>query len=250
MSEIRRIALVTDFGAGSLYVGQMLLRLSELVPEIPVVDLVSNLPPFRPDLSAYLLSALVRDVPDDTLFLCVVDPGVGGGRSVIHIEADRRCYVGPDNGLMSVVARRGRVVRVRRVTWRPGRVSASFHGRDLFCPVVGMLVRGERLESLSVDRESIVGSDWPDDLAKVVFVDGYGNLISGMRASALSGDVRLRAAGTALSRARTFCEVPHGTAFWYENSLGLVELAVNKGRADLTLGLEAGDPIDVLDGSI
>lgn len=250
MSEIRRIALVTDFGAGSPYVGQTLLRLAELVPEIQVVDLVSNLPSFRPDLSAYLLSALVRDVPDDTLFLCVVDPGVGGGRSVIHMEADGRWYVGPDNGLMSIVARHGRVVCVRRVTWRPGRLSASFHGRDLFCPVAGMLVRGERPESHSVDRESIVGSDWPDDLAKVVYADGYGNLISGMRASALSGEVRLRAAGRELAYARTFCEAPRGMAFWYENSFGLVELAVNQGRADLTLGLGAGDPIDVLDGSI
>ena len=248
MPEIRRIALVTDFGTGSPYVGQMVLRLAQLVPDIQVVDLVSDLPPFRPDLSAYLLPALVRDVPDDTLFICVVDPGVGGARSVIQMEADRRWYIGPDNGLMSIVARRGRVVRVRRVTWRPSRLSASFHGRDLFCPVGAMLVRGEPLETCAVGTQAIVGSDWSDDLAKVVYADGYGNLVCGMRASALSADARLCAGGRELGYARTFCEVPRGAAFWYENSFGLVELAVNQGRADLMLGLGPGDPIDGLDG--
>lgn len=250
MSEIQRIALVTDFGAGSPYVGQMLLRLAKLVPDTRVVDLVSSLPPFRADLSSYLLSALVRDVPDDTLFLCVVDPGVGGRRSLIQMEVDGRWYVGPDNGLMSVVARHGKAVNVRRVTWSPGRMSASFHGRDLFCPVAAMLVRGQWPESVSVDRELIVGSDWPLDLAKVVYTDGYGNLITGMRASALTGNVRLRVAGRELAYARTFCEVPRGTAFWFENSFGLVELAVNQGRADCTLRLGPGDPIDILDGSV
>ena len=106
---IDRIALVTDFGPGGPYVGQLKLRLSELVPGIPVIDLVSDLTPFRSDLAAYFLPALVRDIPNSTLYLCVVDPGVGGERAALAVLADGNWYVGPDNGLLAVVARRATV---------------------------------------------------------------------------------------------------------------------------------------------
>jgi hypothetical protein len=221
----------------------MLLSLGHLVPGIQVVDLVSDLPPFRPQLAAYLLPALARDVPDGTVFLCVVDPGVGGEREALALEADGRWYVGPDNGLLSVVARRAGKLRVLRVIWRPERSSSSFHGRDLFCPVAAMLARGRLPESEPLDAGSVVGWGWPDELAEVVYVDGYGNLVTGHRASALGRGARLRAAGRDIAFARTFCEVSAGQAFWYENSFGLVELAVNRGDACLTLGLGPGDPI-------
>jgi len=93
------IALVTDFGGASPYLGQMQLRLSGLLPRLPVIDLVSDLAPSRSDLAAYFLPALVRNMPARTLYLCVVDPGVGGERSALAVEADEDWYVGPDNGL-------------------------------------------------------------------------------------------------------------------------------------------------------
>ena len=89
------------------------------------------------------------------------------------------------------------------------------------------------------------GMGWPDDLRRVVYVDGYGNLMTGMRAHKLARNRTLHAGGRDLSFARTFCEVPPGTAFWYENALGLVELAVNQGRADRDLGLVPGDSVKV-----
>lgn len=240
---IDRIALVTDFGGGGPYLGQMKLRLSELAPRMPVIDLISDLEPFRPDLAAYFLPALARDMPVRTLYLCVVDPGVGGKRNVVAVEADGDWYIGPDNGLLALVARRAKEVQVVHVEWRPEQLSDSFHGRDLFCPLAVKLAAGDRSESVPLDLGALVGSDWPDDSAKVIYADRYGNLITGIRARNLGKSAGLQAGGREIFYARTFCEVSPGQAFWYEDSIGLVELAINQGNACLLLGLGLGDRV-------
>lgn len=241
--DLGRIALITDFGGGGPYVGQMELRLADLAPDIPVVNLVSDLAPFRPDLAAYLLPALVHDMPAGTLYLCVVDPGVGGDRAALAMQADGDWFVGPDNGLLALVARRAREARVLQVDWRPPRLSESFHGRDLFAPIGAMLSRGEIPASRPLAPAAMVGHDWPGDLARIVYADGYGNLITGMRATGLGRERILLAHGRTVRFARTFCAVEPGAPFWYENAFGLVELAVNSGRADTALGMGPGDDV-------
>jgi S-adenosylmethionine hydrolase len=244
-----RIALVTDFGASGPYVGQMQLLLSALLPRISVIDLVSDLVPYRPDLAAYILPALGRDMPGRTLYLCVVDPGVGGDRGVIAVRADGSWYVGPDNGLLALVARRAEDVRVLRVSWRPEWLSHSFHGRDLFAPIAAMLCDGTVPASDEVDCSQMAGRDLPNELPRLVYADVYGNLMTGLRAASLKRDAVVHAGGRELAFARTFCEVPAGEAFWYENAFGLVELAVNQGRADVVLGLGPGDPVRISGGA-
>lgn len=239
--NVRRIALVTDFGAG-IYSGQVKGRLSELAPQTPVIDLAHDLPPFRPDLAAYLLPAMVRDMPRGTLYLCVVDPGVGGERAGLVIESEGDWFVGPDNGLLSRVLSRVRA-SVQRIDWRPVVSSTTFHGRDWFAEIAARLALGTCDGLTDLDRDETVGREWAEDLRVVVYVDVYGNLICGLRASQVSQSAQIFAGGRSLSRARTFCEVPSGEAFWYENALGLVELAVNMGRADRVHGLAPGDPI-------
>lgn len=240
---IDRIALATDFGSGGPYVGQMKLRLSELIQRVPVIDLVSDLTPFRPDLAAYLLPALARDVSGRTLFVCVVDPGVGGKRAALSVLADGDLYVGPDNGVLALIARRSQAVQVLRIDWRPERLSDSFHGRDLFAPIAAMFYDGTVPSCAEMEAEQMVGGDWPNELSRIIYVDPYGNLMTGLQAASLERDRILEAGGRALSYARTFCEVPAGTAFWNENSFGLVELAVNQGNASHALGLGPGDPV-------
>ncbi|WP_020508004.1 SAM hydrolase/SAM-dependent halogenase family protein [Lamprocystis purpurea] len=239
---IKRIALVTDFGAG-IYVGQVIARLSHGVPGLPIIDLIHDLPPFRPDLAAYLLPALIRDLPRGTLYLCVVDPGVGGDRHGLVLEAGGDLFVGPDNGLLSRVARRTPDARACRIDWQPPGQSPSFQGRDWFAPVAAALCRGESpaLRQVAIDRLS--GVDWPDALPAVVYVDTYGNLMCGLQAACFPVDARMQVGECSLRRVRTFCEALPGEAFWYENALGLVELAVNQGRADRVLGLAPGDRV-------
>jgi hypothetical protein len=225
-------------------VGQVQLVLSALAPAVPCVPLVSDLVPFRPDLAAYLLPGLMRRMPTATLFLCVVDPGVGGARDVLAADLlDGRWLVGPDNGLLEPCLRRAERARVYRALWRPAELSDSFHGRDLFAPIAAAIVSGSLPESQAIDRARLVGSDWPDALAKICYVDRYGNLLTGLPADELTPGCRFTINGFDVGPARTFCEVPPGRPFWYRNAFGLAEIAVSQGRADRLLGLSPGDAL-------
>lgn len=238
------IALFTDFGLHGPYTGQMKAVLHRTAPGISVVDLFADAPAGNPKASAYLLAVYAAWFPAGTVFLCIVDPGVGGTRPSLILEADSRWYVGPGNGLFELVQRRAVDTRSWDIDWKPEYLSASFHGRDLFAPVAGMLARGEpppgRVRQDSSDRRA----DWPDDLCEIVYVDHFGNAMTGVRAAMLPPTGRLVVAGQVLERARTFSDLPPGAAFWYENSNGLAEIAVNRGRADRELGLAIGISIE------
>ena len=162
----RRIALVTDFGDGP-YTGQMQLTLSALAERAIVVSLVSNLVPFRPDLAGFLLPALMRRMPSPTLYLCVVDPGVGGAREVLAARVGGDWLLGPDNGLLVPSIRRDPGARIYRVRWRPEMLSDSFHGRDLFAPLAAAMMAGELPDASPVDLSELRGAEWPMALSKV-----------------------------------------------------------------------------------
>ncbi len=240
------IALFTDFGLEGPYTGQVK---AVLAPGVPVVDLFADAPEKRPKPSAYLLAAYAPWFPAGSIILAVVDPGVGSEREATILEADSRWYVGPENGLFELVRRRA--VLSRSWTIAPeeppfGRLSASFHGRDLFAPAAARLARGEFPRAAARPAEIGRRLDWPDDLPEIVYIDRFGNAMTGLRASLLPSAARLRAGGRVLSRAQTFSEVQSGDAFWYENANGLAEIAVNAGRADAMLGLEIGSAVSVL----
>ena len=237
------ILVFTDFGLGGPYMGEMRAAILRRAPRVPVVDLMADAPAFRPDLAAWLLAALWPVAEAGDVVLAVVDPGVGTERLPLAVEVDGRWLVGPDNGLFEPILRRAARFAAHRIAWRPERLSASFHGRDLFAPVAAMLAAGEPPMLAPVEPRRF--PDWPDDLPAIVHVDGYGNAVTGMRAASLAEGAVLRAAGRGLPRARTFGEVPAGAAFWYENSSGLAEIAVNGGSAAALLGLEPGSAVEV-----
>jgi S-adenosylmethionine hydrolase len=239
------ILLFTDFGFEGPYLGELTAAVRRVAPEIPVVNLMADAPAFRPDLAAYLLAALLdRSVLPGDVVVAVVDPGVGGSRAPIACELGGRWLVGPDNGLFEPALRRAASMATHRIAWHPERLSASFHGRDLFAPVAARLARGGRYDLVPARPTRF--PDWPDDLPRVLYVDRYGNAMTGLRAAGLSHNARLAAGGTVLAHARTFCEVPPNQPFWYENSSGLVELALNGGSAARHLGVAPGDPVTLL----
>ena len=246
VSKVDVIALFTDFGLHGPYTGQMKAVLHAMAPGVPVIDLFADAPAGNPRAAAYLLAAYAVWFPAGTALLCVVDPGVGGARPALIVEADGRWYVGPGNGLFELVERRARASRRWDIEFRPERLSASFHGRDLFAPVAAKLARGDAPPGRQRNDASDRRPGWPDDLAEIVYVDHYGNAMSGLRAAVLPANARLALAGRPIERARTFSDQPPGTAFWYENSNGLAEIAINQGRADQILGLAVGTPLEVL----
>lgn len=234
------IVTCTDFGTTGPYLGQVHAVLARAAPGVPVIDLFADAPAFDPQSTGYLLAAYATSFPLGTVFLCVVDPGVGTGRAPVIAQAGERWYVGPDNGLLDVVVRRARGARWWDIDWRPAQLSASFHGRDLFAPVAALLARGGFPEATEYDPHGRIDRTAPEDLAQVVYIDVYGNAMTGWRAENAHVGWRLLTGGRALPHARTFGEVQPGTAFWYGNSNGLVEIAVNRGSAAATLGLAIG----------
>ena len=236
------IALFTDFGLEGPYTGQMKAVLARDAPGVPVIDLFADAPAGDAMSGAYLLAAYAAWWPAGTVFLCVIDPGVGSDRAAVIVQADGRWFVGPDNGLFELVTRHAGTVRSWETTWRPTSLSASFHGRDLFAPATAMLARGE--PPPGSERPLGRRPDWPDDLPRIIYIDHYGNAMTGLRASGLAPTAGLTVGGRSLPRARVFADVPEGEPFWYENSNGLAEIAVNRGRADLLLSVHVGSVIE------
>jgi len=223
--------------------------LAQLAPDTPVIDLMHDAPSYNAEASAYLLASLVSEFPDDTIFLSVVDPGVGGKRKPVVVRADEHWFVGPDNGLFNVVALHGQEtgeVQWWCIDWQPQRLSSSFHGRDLFAPVAAMLANGEPVPGEPLLLEKKAKINWPSDLAKIIYVDHYGNAITGIRANSITASQTIIINGYRFDWARTFSDVNLGDGFWYENANGLVEIAVNQGNASEQFKLGVGDEVRIV----
>ncbi len=219
--------------------------LAAQAPGVAVVDLLNDLPGYDVAGAAHLLAALAPRVAPGNVFLAVLDPGVGTARDALVIEADGRAFVGPDNGLLSVLWQRAAERRCRSIAWKPEQLSASFHGRDLFAPVAARLA-ADRLppEWLAPKAAPEVLLD-PAPLARVIYVDHYGNCITGIPAQDIGRNAALRVGGRSLRFARVFDEAPPGEPFWHANSSGLVEISVARASAARSLGLAAGAAVEV-----
>ena len=204
-----------------------------------VIDALHDAPDFDIESAAHLLFSVASQYPAGSVFIAVVDPGVGGRRDAIVVQADGRRFVGPDNGLFSLVWKRARRRKCFRIAWRPQRLTSSFHGRDLFAPVAAALAT-QRIPKTWLTRKTqpevrLEG----EDLARIIYIDHYGNAVTGLREFRTAW--RLRAGGRTLTYARTF-EAARGP-FWYENSMGLVEIAAPRRNAAKLLGLRVGSSV-------
>ena len=244
------IVLFTDFGSDDIYIAQMkAVLLQQTASGTPIHDLLHRVPNFDAKAGAHLLAALQGGFPAGSVFLAVIDPGVGSTREPVVLEADGKAYVGPDNGLLSVVAARAAKARTWRIVWRPPAHSVSFHGRDLFAPVAAWIAAGNLAKDSLEEMPALDVNLGPGDLAEVIYIDHYGNVLTGLRACNVSLSAKIEIGGHQVAYARVFADVPVNNAFWYENSVGLVEVAVNGGSAAEMLRLQAGDAIRVLSGA-
>jgi S-adenosylmethionine hydrolase len=242
---IALIASFTDFGPTGPYQGQMTAVLASQAANTPQITLMTDAPMFDPLSAGILLSRLCDNMPAKTLVLAVVDPGVGGSRRPLMIQTERNLLVGPDNGLFVPSVRRCRNCDIEAILWRPERLSESFHGRDLFAPVAAKLAKGERVAGSPLKPHEIVGYDASPPHNRVIYIDHYGNAITCIDANQIHDNTIIKISGSALHYARTFSEVSVGQPFWYRNSMGLVEFAVNCGSAARLLKLDLGMPIEL-----
>ncbi|APD09266.1 MULTISPECIES: SAM hydrolase/SAM-dependent halogenase family protein [Thermus] len=255
---MRPVFFLSDFGLQDPYVGVVKAVLAQKAPGIGVVDLAHDLPPQDLRRAAYALFEAVPYLPEGSVILAVVDPGVGTARRAVA-ALGRRAYVGPDNGLFTLAwlldpPRRAyaldRVKPPRPQSldplpgWRPG--AFTFHGRDRFAPAAAHLALGLPPEALGeeVPVESLLRLPLaltPGPEGEILTFDRFGNAITTLLQAPLGGWVEV--AGRRVPIRRTFGEVEVGEGVAYLGSAGLLEIALNRGSAREAWGLEEGMPV-------
>lgn len=238
--------LLTDFDQNDPYIGQVKAVLYQATPEVPIIDLFSRLPAFNVRSAAYLIAAYYNVFPVDSVFICIVDPGVGSDREIHVLRTENHWFVAPDNGLLNILFRQSNSAILYNIHWKPDVLSDSFHGRDWIAPVAAKLQQGQLPEAEVLDRGSVIGSDWPDDLYRIVYIDHFGNAMTGIRGQMLARNKKISLGTQQLSYARTYSEVNPGDCFWYVNSNGLVEIACNQCNAAELLKLTVNHPLKII----
>ncbi|MCS6829997.1 MAG: SAM-dependent chlorinase/fluorinase [bacterium] len=260
------ITLLTDFGTEDTYVGVMKGVIASLCADATVIDLTHEVPPQDIATGAFLLDASVDYFPEGTIHVAVVDPGVGTSRKPVALRTSRAFFVGPDNGLFTLVLQRQKLLQavcLDNPQYHLPNPSATFHGRDLFAPVAAHLARGVPLEELGTPLTRLqrlplprIRVDWLGIRATVVHIDRFGNVITNLtradyEAWRVRWDVKEPAvevvSGTdLLPICRTYGEVPRGQALALFGSSQRLEVAINGGNAAQVFHLQRGETIRIL----
>lgn len=255
------ITLTTDFGGGSPYVAAMKGVILSLNPAATLVDITHQAPPQDIRYAAVVLEDVSDRFPAGTVHVAVVDPGVGTDRALVFAQIGRQCYLAPDNGLLSRLARRtppAKLVRLTEAEYWLHPVSATFHGRDILAPVAARLSLGLDPDHLGVPLERLVMLDWPEVHrgpdrieGEVLLVDSFGNLITDIVADMLPEpakwpQLRIFCRGHLVSGlSRTYGNSPPGSLVALVGSSGRLELAIVGGSAATALQAERGERVRV-----
>ncbi len=264
MSQI--ITLLTDFGTQDTYVGVMKGVIASICPQAEVVDLTHEVPPQDIATGAFLLDVSVDYFPSGTIHVAVVDPEVGSARKPVAIRTERAVFVGPDNGIFTLVLQRFQplqAVCLDNPKYHLPETSATFHGRDLFAPAAAHIANGVPLEEIGTPITRLqrlplprVRVDWQGIRAAVVHIDRFGNAVTNLTLSdyetwRLRWDVKEELVRVAckemlLPLLRTYSDVGKGQPLALFGSSGRLEVAINRGNAAQVLKLQRGDTVRVL----
>ncbi|MEX2502750.1 MAG: SAM-dependent chlorinase/fluorinase [Trueperaceae bacterium] len=266
------VFLLSDFGNDDVYVGVVRAVLAGVAPHAPLHDLTHQIAPFDLLAARFQLAAVLPWLPNGSVLLAVVDPGVGSDRRGLALQAaapDGRTVhaVGPDNGLFASLLRPARApygtdLRAHAAVdlapdpdHRPG-PGATFDGRDRFAPAAGRLARGEPLASLgatvtldALAAPSLLAPRREGDVVvgTVLHVDRFGNLISDLTPDVLPAPPWRASIANVTVRgpSRSFASVPRGSPLLYLGSSGTAEVAVREGNAAAVLAAERGTPVRI-----
>ncbi len=250
------ITLTTDFGERDYYVGAVKGVLLSIHPGLTIVDISHAIPPGDVLAGAFVLRNAAAEFPPGSIHLAVADPGVGSSRRAIAVSSRGSLWVGPDNGLLSFPLEDPEAVtrEITAAALRGRRLSATFHGRDLFAPCAARLAAGfpfagvgPRISGAEILSETQPAVDSGRVAGQVIHVDHFGNAITN-----IAGEDLDRLAETAGSRrglkalagsrqvpvAATYADVERGAPVAVVGSCGLLELAVNGGNGSKVLQLQ------------
>lgn len=255
------ITLTTDFGEQDHFVGAMKGVIHSIAPKATLVDITHQVTPFAISEAAFTIAEASRWFPRKTVHVAIADPGVGTERRAIVVESGGQIFVGPDNGVFSLILRSDRKARVRHLTNRKyflKEVSQTFHGRDVFAPAAAHLAKGIRVSAMGpLVTDPLRGSfsepartstrTWSGAVLKV---DRFGNLITNFHIRDFPDLTRRPISLLAGIHAvdflvRTYGEASPGEPVSLIGSSGYLEVAVNQDSAARILGCGVGTPVEL-----
>lgn len=254
------VTLTTDFGQSDSYVGTMKGVILGLCPEATLVDICHEIRPQAVRQAAYVLSTATPYFPPGTVHLVVVDPGVGSERRPLVVQSEQALYVAPDNGVLSLGLRQDPAhlaIHLTEPAYRLSRISATFHGRDIFAPAAAHLACGSDPSQMgtpiplsdlhtlpTLEPEPQADGTW---LGEILHIDRFGNLITNFQVPESQVPFAVVVAEQRIERlSRTFADVAPGALVAYVGSSDYLEIAIREGNAAHWLGLVVGDPVQVV----
>ena len=256
----RTIVLMTDFGVHDTYVGQMKGVILSRAPSVQIIDLTHSIAPQNILQGAFFLGKSVPFLPERSIIISVVDPGVGSKRQAIAVETDRQTFLAPDNGLLTAIFQTRNITRCVYITEQhymlPFR-SSTFHGRDVFSPAAAHLATGGSLQELgkAIDPSYCIKLPMPQcnssDKGKtwdgsVIYTDHFGNLVTSLDSQLFDTEKHwmiVAGNGNQIPVVTTYSDVADQELLAYTGSSGMIEIAVRNGSAAERLGLKEGYPV-------
>ena len=259
---MRLITLLTDFGGKDPYVGVMKGVVYGINPGARIVDLCHEVPPQDIREAAFILNSSYKYFPQGTIHVVVVDPGVGSGRKIICLKTSDFLFLAPDNGVLTFIKRKERIEKIVEVSNRQyflEEVSQTFQGRDIFAPVAAHLSRGMELTELgsrisSLKELKISRARFSDQglEGEVIYIDRFGNLITSITRVDLKKleerlpykRVRIAIGGREIHKInKSYAESKQGDLLAILGSSNHLEISLNQGNAQRTLGLDRGEKV-------
>jgi S-adenosylmethionine hydrolase len=261
---MRIVTLLSDFRLKDGYVAQMKGVILDKCPNAVIVDISHGIERHNIPMGSFILETTVSYFPNGTIHVAVVDPGVGSSRNAIVIECEKGILVGPDNGLMARASEKlglKSIYEIREQEFLRKPVSSTFHGRDVFADVAGLIASGRRpeevgsriseLEKLPISPPRLLGKKL---VCQVLHVDAFGNIITdaddklvrriplefGGRVNIWLGKRKLQA-----QCARSYSEVGKGALAVLLGSQGFLEIAIREGSARDTLDVKPLDKLEL-----
>jgi hypothetical protein len=255
MSNI--IALITDFGTADYFVGAMKGVILSINPAARIIDITHEIAAQNIASAGFALRACYREFPKKTIFVAVVDPGVGSNRKAILVETEDYFFIAPDNGLLSFVfngTENFRVYELANENFFRRPISRTFHGRDVFAPVAAHLSKGINPKEFGAETNDYVykAENKPKNLgeneiaAEIIHIDRFGNLIANFRKEEAPENFSLEIAGKTIEKIRDYySEAERSEIFMIWGSAGFLEISVFQDSAAELLKVETGQKIIV-----
>ena len=243
------IALITDFGTKDYFVGAMKGVISSINENAKIIDITHEIEPQNIASAGFTLRACYKDFPKKTIFVAVVDPGVGSNRRAILVETDDYFFIAPDNGLLSFVFIESENYRVFELTngkFFAQNVSATFHGRDIFAPVAAHLSKGISPADCGAEINDYVISEQDENEAGIIHIDRFGNLVTNLKREDLPAKFFIEIDGKRIEKLQKFyAEAQKSEVFMIFGSAGFLEIVAFQDSAEKLLNAKFGQIVHI-----